>query len=304
MPLTLLEASKQMDNPIQSAIVEMYAASTDILGALQFLSIGGSAMRYNREETLPGVGFRGVNEGYGESVGVLNPITEPLVIAGGDLDVDRFIVQTMGAGQRGTHENMKVKSLGLAWSSTFINGNSTDDPRVFDGLKVRLVGDQLKTIGTNGDALSLIKLDEMIDAVDNPTHLIMNKSMRRRLSAAARTTSVAGNITYDLDAFGRRVTRYNDIPILIADVDNAGTSVLPFTETLGNKSDCTSIYCVSFMPGMLSGIQNGPMDVRDLGELENKPALRTRIEWYSGLAVFHGRAAARLAGIRDVAVVA
>jgi hypothetical protein len=48
---------------------------------------------------------------------------------------------------------------------------------------------------------------------------------------------------------------------------------------------------------MLSGIQTAPVSVRDLGEIDVKPAFRTRVEWYSGFCVKHGRAAARLSGV-------
>ena len=85
MALTLIEAAKQIENPIQSGLVEQFARSTDILMALPFEGIQGNALRYNREQTLPGIGFRGVNEQYQESTGILNPVSEPLVIAGGDL---------------------------------------------------------------------------------------------------------------------------------------------------------------------------------------------------------------------------
>ena len=64
MGLSLLEASKMAQNPIQSAIIEMYARSSDTLNALDFNNIQGNALQYNREETLPGVGFRGINESY------------------------------------------------------------------------------------------------------------------------------------------------------------------------------------------------------------------------------------------------
>ena len=46
------------------------------------------------------------------------------------------------------------------------------------------------------------------------------------------------------------------------------------------------------------------MTARDLGELESKPVFRTRVEWFSGLTCYHGRAAARLGGIKDAPVVA
>jgi hypothetical protein len=148
-------------------------------------------------------------------------------------------------------------------------------------------------------------LDKLIDQVNDPQYLIMNKTMRRRLSAAARLTTVGGYITYTLDAFGRQVTRYNDLPILIADEDNEGNQILPFTEaaSAGNSTAC-SIYCVSFGEGKLTGLQNGGIDVRDLGEIQTKPAMRTRVEWYNGIAVFHGKSAARLQHIGDLAVVA
>jgi hypothetical protein len=62
---------------------------------------------------------------------------------------------------------------------------------------------------------------------------------------------------------------------------------------------------VSFGEGYVSGIQSGNgMMVRDLGELEATPAMRTRVEWDAGLVVEHGRAAVRLRGISNAAVVA
>ena len=55
---------------------------------------------------------------------------------------------------------------------------------------------------------------------------------------------------------------------------------------------------------MVSGLENGGMDVRDMGELETKPAFRTRVEWYSGMGVFAPRSAARLNNITDAAATA
>jgi len=114
MALTLVEAAKiNSGDVVKSAVIEQYARSSDILRVLPFENISGNAIKYNQEGSLPGIGFRGVNEAYSESTGVLNPVTEPLVIAGGDLDVDNFIIETQGASVRSTHEMMKVKALAL-----------------------------------------------------------------------------------------------------------------------------------------------------------------------------------------------
>lgn len=309
MALTLIEAAKSSTDPVSSAIIEMYARSTPILQNLSFMSISGNAYKYNREETLPGIGFRGVNEAYTPSTGIINPQTEPLVIAGGELDVDTFIVRTQGAQQRAVQNAMKVKALGLAWTKKFFKGDSTTDPREFDGLQARLTGNQLLDAGSTdgGDALSLLKLDELIDTVDgDQKYLCMSKTMRRRLTVAARTYNIGGFVTFTQDIFGRQLTMYNDIPILEIEYDNEGTAILGFTETGsgGTTATATSIYCFSTDPGFLTGIQNGGIDARDLGELEEKPAFRTRVEWFCGIALQHGKCAARLRGISNAAVTA
>ena len=310
MAMTLIEAAKLALNggaALRSSIIELYAQNSEVLRVLPFDDIQGNALQYNREEALPGVGFRGVNEAYSEDVGVINPLVEPLVIAGGDLDVDTFILQTMGMGQRTTREAMKVKALAHRWTKAFLKGDQTSDPREFDGLQVRLTGTQKIAAGVtaNGTPLALTKLDELIDAVDNPTHLAMNRTMRRRLSAAARLTTVGGFVQYQPDEFGRQVMMYNGLPILIVDQDNTGVDILQFNEAAtSGTATATSIYCVSAQEGMLQGIQNSGIRVTDLGELQTKPVMRTRVEWYPGLALFHPRAAARLWSIADAAVTA
>ena len=67
MALTIIEAAKlNPSDAVRSAIVEMYARNSDILRVLPFETIAGNALKYSREDILPGVGFRGVNEGFTE----------------------------------------------------------------------------------------------------------------------------------------------------------------------------------------------------------------------------------------------
>ena len=299
MALTLLEASKLNTGDVfKQGVIEKFAETSEILRVLPFISISGNALKYNVEETLSGIGFRGVNGSYTESTGILNPQTESLVIAGGDLDVDKFLIDTMGAEQRTVQEGMKIKALSLAWTKTFIKGDAEADPREFDGLQKRVSGDAIFAQGTA--PLSLLKLDEAIDAVENPTHIIMNKTMRRRLTVASRTQAIGGNITYVIDEFGRQVAYYNDLPILIMGKDNENNEILDFSEA----GSTTSIYVVSLGEDSVSGLENGGMDVRDMGELEAKPSLRTRVEWYNGFGVFSPNSASRVSEITDAIVVA
>lgn len=309
MALTLIEAAKRATGDVlRQGVIETFARSVGILGALPFDDIEGNALKYNQENTLPGIGFRGVNEAFAESTGVINPVVETLAIAGGDADVDKFIVQTMGADQRAAQVEMKVKAISQRWANVFIKGDSVADPKQFDGLQTRLTGSQLIDAGSasGGDALSLNKLDEVLDTVDAPTHLLMTKALRRLLTQASRNTSVGGFITFDQDEFGRQVSFYQGVPILIADELGNAEPALGFNEANpgGGANVGTSIYVLSLQSGWLVGIQNMGIQVDDLGELDTKPVLRTRIEWYAGIALLHPRAASRLRGIKDAAIVA
>lgn len=311
MPLTLVEAAKLAANngeTKRASVISMFARESSLLAAIPFNDITGNAYAYSREGALPSVAFRGVNEAYTESTGVINPLVEALRIGGGDLDVDMAILRTQGEGVRGKHEQMKVKALAAEITRVIIKGDSTSNPREFDGWQVRVVGNQLIPAGatSGGDALSLAVLDQAIDQTTNPTHIVATKAIRRLLTSAARNPSVSGYITYGKDAFGRRLTMYNDLPILVPYEDNGGTDPMGFTEANpgGGSAVGTSIYVVGLGDGLVSGIQNGVMDVRDLGELQTTPAKRTRVEWLVGQVIEHGRAITRIWGVKNAAVTA
>jgi hypothetical protein len=311
--LTLLEAAKRA-NLLDRVYIEEYAKSSDILAAIGFKDIDGNAYAYSREHALPGVGFRGYNEGYPNTVGVLNPQSEAMKMAGGDLDVDMAIIATHSEDERAIREMMQIKSLAHAWTRSFIKGDSAVDAKMFDGLQTRLTGTQVIDASNTGAgaALSLDKLDEVIDLVDMPTHLIMSKAMRRKLTSAGRNTSVGGFITYQPDAFGRQLAYYQDLPILVAWQDNNDSEILPFTEVSSDGADLDtgSIYCVSFGEKMVEGLnfRNNEggygISVRDLGELDALPVVRTRVDWHTSIAVQNGRAAARLRGVQNKPVTA
>lgn len=307
MPLTLMEASKLNSGDVKrSAVIEMFAANSPLLNAMTFEDIPGGSLSYNLEEKLPGVGFRGFNEGYDESTGIINPQTEVLRIAGGDLDVDKAIIKTRGEAVRSSQEEMKVKAMSLYLTKKLINGDSTVNPREFDGLRARISGDQLidanLTASGVSNPLSLEAMDAAIDAVDGATHIIGSKAMWRKLSKAARD-GVGGEIQYARDEFGVRVAFYNGLPFLTVDYDDEGKRIIDYNEAGPDAAgNTTSLYVVNFGLDRVQGIQNGVMEVNDLGELDSKPVYRTRVEWLVGMAVMHGRAAARIWGVTNADV--
>jgi hypothetical protein len=306
MPMTLIEAAKRNSADTKRAgVIEMFAMTAQLLNVMPFEDIPGGSLTYNLEGQLPGVSFRGFNEAYSESTGIINPETERLYIAGGDLDVDKALIKTRGYGIRATEETSKVKALAMHISDRLINGDTQANPREFDGLKVRIGGSQL-FVAAGGSAdgpLSLEVLDAAIDLVDNPTALVMSKALRRKLTKAARG-NVGGDIQYTTDNWGRQVASYNDLPIVIQDYNELGQRTIDWNEIGPSNSATTnqSIYVVSLGTNRVMGLQNGTIEVNDLGELQAQPVFRTRVEWLVGLAVMHGRAAARIWGIQNADV--
>lgn len=308
MALTLAQAAPLSQNDLQRGVIETFVQASPILDRIPFLNIEGNAYAYNQEATLPGVAFRSVNEAYTESTGTFNQLTESLVILGGDADVDTFIQQTRSNlnDQRAIQTAMKVKAASYKFQDTFFNGDVTVDTKSFDGLKKRLTGAQVIDTATNGlgpvagghdffDAL-----DALIAQVSGDVDaLYANKGVIAKIMSSARRLGGADWVTEAIT--GKRVPTYNGIPLLNPGSNAAGTSVLTQTEVQGTATNASSIYAVKFGQdegdGGVTGLTNGGVQVRDLGEVDDKPAYRTRIEFFTGLAVFSGTAAARLRGV-------
>jgi hypothetical protein len=314
MAVTLAQSATISQNDLQRGVLETFVQESPVLDRLPLKTIQGNAYAYNQESTLPGVAFRLVNEAYTESTGTFNQATESLVILGGDADVDRFIVQTRGNlnDQRAEQTKLKVKAAAYKFQDHFFNGDVTVDTKGFDGLKKRLTGAQVISAGTNGipasgsQALAMAfmdQLDLLIAAVPgiNSTNgaLYANSAILPRLRSGARWAG--GFDTVREDATGKRVLTYNGIPILDPGDNLAGARILPQTETQGASSVASSIYAVKFGADEsdrgVTGLTNGGVMVDDLGLLQSQPVYRTRIEFYCGLAVFGGKAAARLQGV-------
>ena len=133
-----------------------------------------------------------------------------------------------------------------------------------------------------------------MDAQGGRKYIVCSKSLRRHLCKHARAN---GQIDITRNEFGYQQLSYAGIPLLELDRDHKNVAILDGTPS------AQDLYVVSFGNELLTGIQNGGVNVRELGESHAQPQLITRVEWYCGLALINGRAAARLAGIDATAAV-
>ena len=300
--LLLAEANKLARDQLRAGVIEVFVENSPVLERLDMLNIRGNAYSYNLEGALPGVAFRGINEGFTESTGVINPQTESLKIAGGDLDVDNHILRTRGPQVRSAHEALKIKAMARYLNRIFVDGDATANPREFDGLNARLVGSQKILSGSGGAALTQDKLDDLLRQVPGANAILAGDGGHQLLTKLLRNDS---QVSTGVDAFGRQVTLYAGVPILNVGKSESNGHILDFDEDPGDSvADTCSIYAVRFgsaeAEADLFGIQTeAGMDVRDLGELDAKPAMRTRIEWDISIVLASPDCAARLYGLTN-----
>lgn len=154
------------------------------------------------------------------------------------------LVRSFGKG----YDNVALNGTGLADAflglSTLMNGTDNLPGHSITGVidaAADIAGKTYLDLKTDNSLYEyfLEVLDEAIGEVENPLGIMMNRNMLAMLTKIAYNTR---NINTTLDAFNRKVTTYNDIPIFTFDptiITNAET------DSADAASTCTSIYIAS-----------------------------------------------------------
>lgn len=295
MALTLAEGAKLSNDVLLEGVVETVLQDSAVLGRLPFIEIVGNGLTYNRENAPATAAFFAVGDSWTESTPTFTQVTATLKILGGDADIDRYLAQTRSNVQdlEAAVVSMKAKAVQRAFDEAFVNGSTAVDAKAFDGIDRLCTSGQTVSMGTDGAALTLAKLDETIDAVrgGKPDLLLMSRRTRRALTALGRATG-SGIVEQERDEFGRMAQFYDGIPIGVDDhISDA--------KTQGANTDCSTIYAVQFGEGGMVGLTGpGGLTIERVGALESKDATRVRVKWYVALALFNESKLSRLVGVR------
>lgn len=305
---------------MRKGLIQAVVAGSMLLPILRFVPVQGFEYEYGEQTTLGSITFRNLNGTYDSNAGIVNLKKEKLALFGGTILMDW---QLEGGP---THVNAvyaKTKSLGLFYDNMFINGDPGTDPKAFFGLKFRILAAQTVYAGTNGGALTLSLLDQLLDKVVGPNNtkvILMSKKQKRAFKALVLAAAGGASAADVLSGYDT----YDGAKIVTMDEDDQPTSVLPQTETRGSSNVTGSIYCFrpgqdpegEFLQGLVRVGSAGMHPTQNVGGVAGDMALplsggliahralaqvNTQIgdlvEMFGGLGVFHGRAAARLAGL-------
>jgi len=143
MSISLAEASKLSTDILLKGIIETVIKDSPILQELPFIQIVGNSLKYNREKTLPTVGwYAPVTGTWTQSEPAFEQCSASLCVLGGDADVDNFLKATRSNIQdlEAAVIELKAKALRNEFENTFLNGDSGVDANQPDGLYKTMKG--------------------------------------------------------------------------------------------------------------------------------------------------------------------
>jgi hypothetical protein len=238
-----------------------------------------------------------VNEG----AATFSEITTNLRILAGDVDVDKFLIETMGDtnDQLATQIALKAKALARKFERTTAIGDNGTNAKEFDGLAKLVTAGQTIAAGANGAAFTLAMLDQLLDMVPNGADVILMRSGTIRAYKDILRTVGGGTdaAMLQLKNFSAPVLCHSGVPILPMDF-------LPGNETQGSSNVCCSIYAARLneLDGLhaIYGGSSAGIRVEDVGTVQNKDAYRIRLKWYSALVLKSTQSLARLKGVTNI----
>lgn len=242
MAVTLAQAALLEASPVRRGALEAAAQASLVWDRLPFENIEGNAYAYDKDKVLPGTGFRTVNEAYVESTGVINQDVERLSILGGDADVDNFIEATMQSSRgvlMADQVRMKLESAQATYVDSMFNGDVVVNPKGFDGLRKRLIGDQVitSTAPANTDAF-LDELDLLFGAVSGGPDVVYGPAqIIARLKSLGRKVGGADYVNSEIT--GKREFTWNGIPFIDPGKHWSGRKILGY-----DTSDGGDVYAV------------------------------------------------------------
>ena len=293
--ISLAQSARMTNDVLQAGVIEVLATESKLLQLLPFMNVQGSGYTYNIEKNLGNAQFRKVNGGYNYGAIETIPVTERIVILGDEAIVDTYqiAVESDINNLMAIEVALRTKAIAHKFEKCFIDGGKAAGSGVpsesvaneFVGILTRYT----ETAPANIPAAALplfqaqviTKTDDLIGDLDTlldmvaggADALIMNKKTRRQVTAKGRAFC-----DYRQGEFGTQFVQYGGIDIVDVDGDLLADDVV-----IAAKFGAKEAVC---------GLQNGGVRVTALGEMESQPQVKTRIEWFVGLAVFNPKAVA------------
>lgn len=311
---------------ILSGVVDWMVKESPLLGALSMKPVQGNALKYNVSTALPTSSWLTVGDQIQESTGTyVQRSTDIYTLIQNAYTDKSAIALNSTQDPEAADAALAAQSMAHEFEKTLIIGQTSVDSttKQFKGL-LRVVAelesesttdldainnDQIIAGTTSTGALTLTKMDELVDQIKpgKPDMLLMSRKMRRKLNVLSRASG--GGLTLNLAGkFGIKMMHYDEIPIYVSDwiLDNyiEGSSSVQAISTydfdaaaVAGTNENSVIFALQIGEDKVTGLHAGEMAHERETVVEDYNAILNRYTWYVGLACFKKYSLACMTGV-------
>jgi len=326
---TIAEAALNEKDPLRMGVLMMFWLESNIMASIPFFTVNrlGISMTRQVRTSLTKPGWVAIGEAYGKSTAHLEQVEETVFKLGRDIDIPKGLENLDGQFEdpRVLMTETELKTLTYEFNEAAINGPfiAASPPggalaNAPAGIRTRVndiagdlgLQDSLLAPGAAatpfGPTATSLNRHAVLDAFNRSMYFLdgkrpdagyCNKTLLLALESAFRREQL---FSITRDQYERIVYTFRDCPIY--DVGLKADQVNPIVtdaESFAGQVNCTSMYWAKTgVRTHFHGWEKEPLDVRDLGELQTEPVMRTRVDWSPGLASWHVRSLARVQGIQ------
>ena len=270
-------------------------ASENVLCAIPVETINSASYRYKKFDTLPSSQWVDAETAPSESA---TDGTEVTISINALTQFGRATYMSAKAKgisiQQAIADEMSKRTKALAHDAVYELVNASSASAGWNGFKNAVDSGSVVTNATNGAVLDLDKLDEALAlCVGERKIMVMNPNVWGQLNAKARAN---GGIAVSYDELGQPVRKYGDALVFVVGERADGTEVLPFNETVGTSTTCSSVYILGVgdeYAHLIQSTEFAPL----IKVTEEATGYAIIVQWMFGLVVKHPKSLIKLEGI-------
>ncbi|GAB6075758.1 major capsid protein [Desulfurobacterium crinifex] len=296
----MTELEKQVQDEVLQGVIETIVSTDEIFNILPFRKVEGSGLKVTWEKEIPEADFIDPTDTIPQSSGTkLDQFTETVKVIARNIDIPKFSTEVEGAPILPFIKG-EIKAISRAYRRAMFTGNSSTNPKVFDGLQKQIARIESKGLQRSIDAgknpLAFSMLDELIALMKlGVDAIVMHPRAYIAYKELLRQKGNTDSATLQLKNFGRPVLTFDGKPVLQSEY-------APLT-TDADGNALTEIYGLYFsvadgVTGLYGGNGGAGIQYRKLGDVQDKLAIRYRFEWYCGFTVLSPYAVAVVKNVK------
>lgn len=334
--VTLAQAAQLEKQPLKKGIISGLIQESVIADIMTWRTINGlseTGVRYDEVITPDWIALGGAIASKTANGKPLNFSIYEMAL---HIDVPTMLEQQSGdmlERQRVRQTMLAIRGAAYTMNAVFINGDQAVDANQPEGINKMVanmgssqtIGSTEIDISSTGTSTSnMLAVERLMDATDfieghgggGRVAGFVNGAFSRQFRKIILREQLLGNdhnwISDTFSVNDPRVSQrtkstrpsfiFNNIPFY-----NIGVNADQTTEILGNTyteggstAAATRVFIVRFGDEDVEGIQGGPVDVKNIGELQATNMTRKRMTWRPGLAVWGPRSIVKVQGIKVV----